>query len=668
MIAIKRLLLSFITLTGWVLSQGAQPVDSLVQPRELKEVTVKTIGPRRVLKMQTDGRLEMAADMLAEQPAFMGAPDPVTILRTLPAVATNNDLQASLIVRGASAGANLYETDGVRIVNPLHMLGLFSAFNPAYYRSFTFRSGRMPAAMASLTGGYLAAHSGTVPDTTLTGTISLGLIESHGAIHIPLAKGRSSLSVGARQTYLNLLFPDILKLGKSRIDYNFTDVNARFTTQLTNRDQLTVTAFANRDRMGLESEKNGKKDGDFGWSNIAAGINWTHNRLATSLSLTRYNNGFSMNEGGRALDLPTDLTQLTARAYLPVGNFDLEADVNYRTTSGQQNIADTERAPGLRQHSGEGSVAVDWHQTFNHIFTAEAGLRLTAYGTPGYTAVVPLPRINLTVELAWWLRVFASYGRYMRFDRLVEESSGGLPADYWLCSSKSVKPEDVHSLEAGIGGTIPGTAVHFTIEGYYRRLRHAGEFAGSLLDLTSPAFNPADHIIDGKGYSAGLSVTAMRQVGKVRGRIGYNLGRSRLQFDRYGNDYVPSAHDRLHDLNATLSWTIISPLTVSASFTYATGTPYTQAKFGYMIEENLICEYFPHNSSRLPSYKRLDLSATWKFTRTRLSHSINISVYNALANHNVLFVTQSYSIDKGIQQLESVMKSVIPSISYTLQF
>ena len=135
---------------------------------------------------------------------------------------------------------------------------------------------------------------------------------------------------------------------------------------------------------------------------------------------------------------------------------------------------------------------------------------------------------------------------------------------------------------------------------------------------------------------------------------------------------MPSAYDRPHDFNATLSYTppfiAGSPLTIAGSYTYATGTPYTRARLGYMIGENLICEYYPHNSSRLPDYKRLDLSATWRFRGKAGRHTLGVSVYNVLANHNTLFVYTSYSIDTGISQKQSVMKSVIPSINYIYEF
>ena len=161
----------------------------------------------------------------------------------------------------------------------------------------------------------------------------------------------------------------------------------------------------------------------------------------------------------------------------------------------------------------------------------------------------------------------------------------------------------------------------------------------------------------------------MRQFGKFRGRAGYNLGKARLKFDKLGNDYFPSAHDRLHDLNASLSYEPAMGLTFVASFTHATGLPYTRTKYGYMIGDNLICEYYPHNSSRLPAYNRLDVSAAYKFKkRGRTEHAINISLYNALFNKNILFYYTTYTEDKGIQNRSSYLETVIPSITYTLTF
>lgn len=662
---------------GRASAQETRPADSLhvSEPQRLQEVIIQATAPRKVVKQHTDGSISLDGALLGEQPSLMGTPDAVALLRTMPEVATTNDLQAKMNVRGSSTGANLYQTDGARIVAPLHMLGLFSAYNPSYYRAYEFNPGSSGALTPSLTAGCLNAETfDNTPDTLLDGSVSVGLIESRIGLHIPLLKGRSALAVGARRSYINLLFPDILKLGDTHVDYGFTDLNLGFQW-LPGGDgdkEMQVNIFANRDQMTLASDKYGSKDGRFGWRNLAASASYRHNRHQALFETTYFNNQFELNEGGYQLLLPGSLLQLTGRYTVDLmQGLNVGCDMNYRRTGGQYNKALVDRPSEQIQHGFEANVATSWQRYFGQL-QVTAGLRLVYYHCADYHTLVPQPRLRLAAQIARWLGVHAFYGRYTRFDRLVEESTAGLPADFWINASSAFPAEDVHSFELGSNGVVPGVAIHWQLAGYYKILRHQSEFAGNLLSMTNSGFDPvSDGLLDGHGYAWGVSVTLLRQIGELRGRVAYNYGRSRLRFDRYGSDYMPSSHDRPHDLSATLTWQPVHRLTLSASYTYATGTPYTRAKYGYMIGGNLICEYFPHNSSRLPDYKRLDLSATWRLGaagRHRLVHLIGVSVYNALCNRNVLFSYTSYSLADGITQKQSVMRAVIPSVSYTVEF
>lgn len=650
-------------LTGAAFTTQAAPVSVA---DTLHEITVQTDLSRRPAAFRRDGTVIIGGKSAAEQPSFMGSGDAAGVLKTLPAVTTAAELQASLPVRGGSGGDNLFEADGVRIVNPMHMLGFYSAFNPAYYKNYSFRVGRLPACMANATGAVVTASSFGEPPSGLTGSLSAGLIESHGAVSVPA--GRSSFSAGVRQSYLNLLFPDIIKMDETVIKYGFSEANANWDWRSDSVNTIRATFFFSRDRMNLDNDKGGRKDGEFGWRNIASGLSWQHRDLVTSLSVTNYHNDFDFSEGGRGVSLPSGMTQLTARAQMPAGDFDLEADISYRNCSGQHNELDNTAFDNPGRHAAEGSVAADWSRRFAGRWQIDAGLRLTCYHCNSYATVMPMPRLTLS----WLFSSFSLYAAYSRtalFDQLIEETTASLPADFRLNCDGDIRPRDTHAVEAGIHGFISPVGIGYTAQVYWQRMFNVVEFDGSLIDLVNPGYNPAAHLTAGKGYAAGLTVALTRSYGRLRGRIGYNLGVARLKNKRYDDRYYAAPHDRLHDLKAVLSYDIFTNFTVSASFTHATGTHYTRAKYGYMIGENLICEYFPHNSSRLPSYNRLDLSANWIFLKKRrCRHTLNISVYNATAAHNVLFIYTSYSLDKGIHNRRSVMKSVIPSLSYAIEF
>lgn len=657
---------------GCVSVMGAQPTDSLPVSNEradtlsavLNEVSVTAIGTRKVLGRDKDGNIDIYARLLHEQTGLAGSSDPITLLKTLPSVATSSELKASLNIRGSHNGSNLFYSDEARVVNPMHMLGLYSNYNSSFYSNYIFSPSWHPASAPNATSAIFRAFSPSLPSERIRGEITAGVIESHGAIHLPLFKNKGLLSVGARMTYLNLLFPDILTLGTSRLKYDFYDLNFAYTHFLNKGGRIKASFFTNKDNLKIIDRHNGSKDGRLGWGNIVSSISWVNNTLRCDIGFSRYENSFKLIEAGRMLNLPSSMTQIDATAEYSLNDFNIAVQTISRKSSGQRNSANKDNIQDTASTAFEGSIAGDWNHYFAFGLDISAGIRCSLYSCNKWISPNLLPRIRIGYKLPESLRLYISGGRYMKFDRMVETSTVGLPADFYINSDQSLRPEEAWSGEFGIEGKIPLGMIDFSLELYARRLLHCGEYVGSILDQLNPDYSPLSDIIDGKGYAYGLSVSLSRQFGSIRGRVGYNIGKSRLKFDRYGNEYFPASHDRLHDLSASLLWNPISRLTLGATFTHATGTPFTKARYGYILGENLICEYYPHNSSRLPAYNRLDLSAIWRMG----SHSIEVSVYNALGSKNILFLYYSYSLSEGIKRKESVMKTVIPSISYTFIF
>lgn len=665
-----KLLAAILIISSYLPTVADEQPDSVGKSFLLNDVSVSAVGPRRVIKADNTGAMTIDGAMLSEVPSLMSIPNPIALMSTLPAVATPNDLQAGISVRGGNPGDNYFIVDGARIVNPIHMLGFFSTFNPAIYKDYSFRADRIPAANPSFAGGLFEAHSAQQPDSTLHGSVTVGLIESNLGMNIPLKPSKISLAVGARKSYLNLLFPNILTLGTAHLDYGYTDLNLALNAVISNGHNLKISALATKDRLTNHINFNDQKDGNFGWDNLAAAASWSHKEMTAKLSYTLFKNHFFLTEGARVLDLPSDLKQTSAIwQWKPNKHWTVEADANIRYSSGQYNRNLGPAPDSISSTAIETNLAADYNLNLRCGLSLQAGIRLALYNCNRYTTAIPQPRVNLHYNLSDLFNPFIAYSRTAQFERLIQESSCGLPTDFRINADKKIPARVIDNFSIGFSGTITDLILRYNIEGYYRRSNHDAEFIGLLLDLTNPGYNPTADFADGKGYSAGLSAMIMRTFGRLRGRISYNLGVSRVKIHRLGPQYVPSVTDRLHDLNASITWEPLRGLTLTASFTHATGTPFTKAKYGYMLGENLICEYFPHNSSRLPAYNRLDIGAGYRFKkRGRLAHAVNLSVYNALASKNILFQYTSYSISSGIMLKESTMKSVIPSVAYTLTF
>ena len=131
--------------------------------------------------------------------------------------------------------------------------------------------------------------------------------------------------------------------------------------------------------------------------------------------------------------------------------------------------------------------------------------------------------------------------------------------------------------------------------------------------------------------------------------------------------------DRRHSLSLLAIYRPSKHWTLSATFVYATGAPYTYTRAVYIGGNAFIREFGPYNGAKLPDLHHLDISATYWFKCNRLKQSgINISVYNVYAHENPLMISWDVSMDENksihVAERHSALYSILPSISWTFKF
>lgn len=630
---------------------------------ELESVSVVTRAPQRILR-PSDGRLVLTAADMAGMPQVFGADDPIRMMQALPAVRTSNDLNAGISIQGCSHSYNHTTIDGAGVTNPSHLLGLFSIFNTPHFSSFSLKPSGHRATASNFIGGAIEAATTAEPDTLLRGTVTAGLIESHATVAVPLRRGSNSITVSARQSYVDKVFPSALKIDHARIAYSFGDVNATFTQRVGNDGIVKANLFYSHDRMDMHDGLY-DSDGRFRWSNIMGSASYADKRQTYILSASRFQNRFRLRQTSMELDLPSALTHLSYTGTYTIGTLTVGAEGVLRICDEQ--APDGTAAPADR--AGELSVSATYRWQPHRNIDIEPGIRATLFTRSNYTRLYPMPRLAATYHIGRDWHITATYGMYTQFTHLIEESGTGMPTDFWINASQRFRPLTSHAFSLSATGVLPGRMFAVNVEAYCRLLNNVVEYNGALLNMVSSRYHPLDDVLTGRGRAYGVSVALMKNTGHLRGWVGYNIGRSESRFDALGNSWHPASHDRLHDLTAMLSWQFPHGWSVGASFVHATGTPYTEASYGYMIGENLICEYLPHNSNRLPDYNRLDLSADWRIpSGGRVRHRLGISLYNALWSRNVLFQYVAWSAKDGLIRKQSVMASAIPAITYTISF
>ena len=450
----KSILIGIFSVLAILPALSQETADSAGNSRVLQEVEV-AVSVRRLLKNDArKGVVIIDGRRMGEEASLMASPDAVGVLKSMPAVATSNDLQASISVRGGATGDNRFTSDGAEVINPMHLLGLFSTYNPSYYQQYSFRPGRIPATLPSSAAGVFDARTSDEPGVTTTGSATVGLIESHMALSLPIKSINSSVTIGARTTYLDLLFPKILKLGNSTLKYGFSDFNLAMVTLTKKGDIFKLSGMMNNDMMKMENRDNGGRDGRFGWGNAAFSGEWHSGTAVTRISYSGYRNRFELYEGGRDINLPTTLRRINTESAIAIGtHWRAETDLTYTHASGQYNKS-LARPEDRAQKSWLWNIAASYSLTGSRM-NFEAGLRTALYSTRNYTVVIPQPRINIGFTAGSNTTLYAGYGLTTATTRLIQESTGSLPADFWVCTGKDIRPLYSHNFEIGAAGYLP---------------------------------------------------------------------------------------------------------------------------------------------------------------------------------------------------------------------
>jgi hypothetical protein len=134
---------------------------------------------------------------------------------------------------------------------------------------------------------------------------------------------------------------------------------------------------------------------------------------------------------------------------------------------------------------------------------------------------------------------------------------------------------------------------------------------------------------------------AQKKFGRNIGWFTYTLGHVDYLFSEISSRKFPASHDSTHELKIVDSYRWKN-LTFSGNWVYATGKPYTEPSGVFEVDLPFgnrtiqLVELGAKNALRLPSYHRLDISASWDFYTGETSRATaGVSVFNAYNRKNV---------------------------------
>jgi hypothetical protein len=285
------------------------------------------------------------------------------------------------------------------------------------------------------------------------------------------------------------------------------------------------------------------------------------------------------------------------------------------------------------------------------------------------------PRLTLRYSINEETSVKASVTRNLQYIHLVSNSGTTLPTDIWVPSTYRVKPQMSWLYAAGFFKNFKENMFETSIELYYKSMDNQIEFkegyTPNSLDDVENSF------VFGRGWSYGTELLINKTKGRFTGWIGYTLSWTWRKFPllNFGEKY-PAKYDRRNDLSVVGMYELNKKWKFSTTFVYGTGNAATLPQRFYLVDGTLTQEFSRINQYRLPSYHRLDLSATYtpiKNENRKWKSEWVFSVYNAYSRQNPYFIyyDQSGSALDGTLKVQAKQVSIfpiIPSVTWNFKF
>ncbi|HKO79063.1 MAG TPA: hypothetical protein VJU78_01650, partial [Chitinophagaceae bacterium] len=187
-------------------------------------------------------------------------------------------------------------------------------------------------------------------------------------------------------------------------------------------------------------------------------------------------------------------------------------------------------------------------------------------------------------------------------------------------------------------------------------------------------------ILNGKSRSYGLEILLKKNTGKLTGFLSYTLSRSEQQTPgRTANEtginngeWYRSGFDKTHNLSVTGAYALTDKWSFGGIFSLQSGKAATFPNGQYVYGGIVVPTYESRNSSRLPAYHHLDVSATYtpKPNKNKGWQSEWVfSIYNLYNRANAASLSFRQNETTGTN--EAVRLSVfgmIPSVTYNFKF
>ncbi len=686
---------------------------------QLEEVVIRDNNyEKRFVVEDIPGKMEINPQIIAKMPTLTGESDLLKAIQMLPGVKSGTEGTTGLHVRGGNSDQNLYLIDGIEVYNPNHLMGFISAFNTDAIKNIDFYKGGFPSSFGGRVSSVMDIRTKDGNNEKIKGEFSIGLISAKLNIEGPIIKDKTTFSVSARRTYLDLLIRPLLwyenKGEDEKVDfkYHFSDLNIKIKHRLDKDNTLTASFYMGEDTYGFSLEENlddfSNSDAIITWGNMIATIDFSHkfssalfgnfslsyNRYKSNMNVEydeknnflggeNYHDEFTFNSGVEDFTLKNNYNyylngwnsfnfgvSYTYHHYTPEVTkvISLTNGVSLQNPYQVQNI----------KNAHEMIAYVEDVMNFTDKFSIREGMHYDFYNVEGVSYHTIQPRLNARYSFFDNFSVKGGYAMMNQNIHLLSNGMFSLPSDLWVPVTKKIKPITSHQISMGAFAQTFWN-LNISAEAYYKWLNNVIDYKDGIASFNNSE-KWEENVAQGDGKAYGLEFSAQKTKGIVTGWAAYTISWSKRKYEGGEINNGEEFYDRFdirHQFNIVLSYKINDRWDITSTFVINSGARCNIPIANYYnslepiyphyspFGNFLVSVYGDRNNFRLPSYHRLDLSLI-NTKKTKHGKRVWIfNIYNAYNHKNAFFVFASNK--PNVLKAFSIMP-IIPTISYCYKF
>ncbi len=662
----------------------------------------------------------LTAKTIKQLPVVLGEADIIKAITLLPGVSNAGESSSGFNVRGGSADQNLILLDEATIYNSSHLFGFFSVFNPDAIKDLKLFKGGIPARYGGRVSSVLDIYQKEGNSNEFHATGGIGIVASRLLAEGPIKKEKGSFLFGGRSSYAHLFLP---LFDNQNIAY-FYDLNTKLSYKLNDNNNIYLSGYFGRDVFSIANSFENT------YGNTVLNFRWNHlfsDKLFSNLSLiySDYYYGlklnfveFKWNSGIQNFNIKYDF-----KHYLN-SNFKLFYGLNsiyYKFNPGD--IKPSTETSGINpykltdKYALENAIYLDVDQKISNKIELSYGLRLSSFLRLGqdelniyqndeavtfnnefqiYQKANPIgiesfkkshviktfhnlePRFSLSYQFNENTSIKGSYNRLSQYLHLLSNTTSPTPLDVWTPSGKYVKPQLLDQFAIGYFKNFNNDMYSLETESFYKTIKNRIDYIDGADLIANNAIEQV--ILNGRARAYGLELLFRKNKGRLKGWVAYTLSKSQQQtkgrtpFElgiNNGNWYY-TPYDKTHDISVTANYKLNNKWELNSNFLYQTGQPTTYPVGQYEYNGITIANFSDRNSSRLPSYNRLDVSLNYTpkpYKKAGYQSYWVFGVYNIYNRKNASSITFRENRNTGVNEaIKLSIFGIVPSVSYNFKF